>query len=199
MRDTTRCSKRFQEGVQEFMRMAVKCVDVRGMILCPCKDCANRCYRPINLVKGHLFIYGFNPTYTQWIFHGEDQFTVNTYSNVHTDASETIEEIDAVEELYSDVCIGTFLDANKGESSASQGPTTGDNEDINSFYRSLEDGLRELYPGCKKFTKIAFILKMLHIKAICNISNKAFDMMIDLIKKALPDGETLPISYKEAM
>jgi hypothetical protein len=44
MWDTTRYSKRFQEGVQEFMRMVVKCVDVRGMILCPCKDCANQCY-----------------------------------------------------------------------------------------------------------------------------------------------------------
>jgi len=196
MRDTTRCSKRFQEGVQEFMRMTIKCVDVRGMILCPCKDCANQCYCPINLVKGHLLMYGFNPTYTQWIFHGEDQFRVNTCTNVHTDASETIEEVDAVEELYGDVCMGTFLDANKGESSISQGPTIGANEDINSFDRSLEDGLRELYPVCKKFTKIAFILKMLHIKAICNISNKAFDMMIDLIKKALPDGETLPTSYK---
>jgi hypothetical protein len=65
MRDTTRCSKQFQEGVQEFMRMTVKCVNVHGMILCPCKDCANRCYCPINLVKGHLHMYGFNPTYTQ--------------------------------------------------------------------------------------------------------------------------------------
>jgi hypothetical protein len=35
IRDTTRYSKQFQEGVQEFMRMAVKCFDVRGMILCP--------------------------------------------------------------------------------------------------------------------------------------------------------------------
>jgi hypothetical protein len=39
---------------------------------------------------------------------------------------------------------------------------------------------------------------MLHIKAICNMTNKAFDMMIDLIKGALPDGETLPQSYREA-
>jgi hypothetical protein len=95
--------------------------------------------------------------------------------------------------------MGTFLDANIGEFSTSQGPTTDANEDINSFYRRLEDGLRELYPGCKKFTKIAFILKMLHIKAICNISNKAFDMMIDLIKKALPVGEALPTLCKKAM
>lgn len=188
MQDTTCCSTQFQEGVQEFIRMAVKCVDVRGMILCPCKDCANRCYRTINMVKGHLFMYGFNPTYTQWIFHGkEDQFKVNTYANVNIDTNEMIEEVDAVEELYGDVCMGTFIDANIGESFTSQGPTTSAHEGINSFYQLLEDGLRELYPGYKKFTKIDFVLKTLHIKAICNISNKALDMMIDLIKKALPD------------
>jgi hypothetical protein len=94
---------------------------------------------------------------------------------------------------------GTFLDANIGESSTSQGPTTGAHEEINSFYRLLEDGLSDLYPSYKKFTKIAFVLKMLHIKTICNISNKTFDMMIGLIEKALPDGETLPCSYREAM
>jgi hypothetical protein len=30
------------------------------------------------------------------------------------------------------------------------------------------------------------------------MSNKAFDMVIDLIKRILPDEETLPISYYEA-
>lgn len=36
---------------------------------------------------------------------------------MHTVASETIEEVDVVEELYDNVCMGTFLDANIGESS----------------------------------------------------------------------------------
>jgi hypothetical protein len=31
------------------------------------------------------------------------------------------------------------------------------------------------------------------------MSNKTFDMMIDLIKTALPNGETLPRSYREAI
>jgi hypothetical protein len=56
----------------------------------------------------------------------------------------------------------------------------------------------ELYPGCNKFTKVAFILKMLNIKTICNLNNKAFDMIIKLIKEALPNRETLPRSYQEA-
>ena len=58
--------------------------------------------------------------------------------------------------------------------------------------------MSELYPGYKKFTKVAFILKMLHIKTSCTMSNKAFDMIIKFIKEALPDGETLPRSYREA-
>jgi hypothetical protein len=53
----------------------------------------------------------------------------------------------------------------------------------------------ELYLGCNKFTKVAFILKMFNIKTICNMSNMAFDMIIKLINEALPDGETLPHSY----
>jgi hypothetical protein len=38
---------------------------------------------------------------------------------------------------------------------------------------------------------------MLHIKMLCNMSNKASDMMIDLIRKTLPDRETLPRSNYE--
>jgi hypothetical protein len=37
-----------------------------------------------------------------------------------------------------------------------------------------------------KFTKVAFILKMLNKKTICNMSNKG-----------LLDGETLPCLYRE--
>jgi hypothetical protein len=41
-------------------------------------------------------------------------------------------------------------------------------------------------------------VNLLLINTLCNMSNKAFDMVIDLIKRALPDGETLPRLYYEA-
>jgi hypothetical protein len=93
--------------------------------------------------------------------------------------------------------MGTFFEANIGESSTTRGSTTDNHEYKTSFSRLWEDGMGELYPGCNKFTKVAFILKMLNIKMICNISNKAFDMIIKLIKDVLPDRETLPHSYRE--
>jgi hypothetical protein len=144
-----------------------------------------------------LYVHGIDTKYTQSIFHGEeDPCKVNVTGNSQSvGVNETIDEI---EELLDDVRIGTFYDANIGESSAAQGSTTDDQLPRTSFDRLCVDGLREIYPGCKKILKISFILKMLHIKTICNMTNKAFDMMIDLIKGALPDGETLPQSYREA-
>ena len=47
---------------------------------------------------------------------------------MHTHTSERMEEVDAVEELFDDVCMGTFLDDNIRESSTSWGPTTNDHE-----------------------------------------------------------------------
>jgi len=200
MQEPTRCSDKYQKGVEEFLRMTDKCVGVGDETRCPCRACGNQLFQHIDLVKHHFYIHGIDLTYTRWIFHGEeDPCRVNVTGNFHSvGMNATIDEIDEVEELLGDVRMGTFLDANIGESSAAQGSMTDDHEQRTSFDRLCVDGLRELYPGCKKISKISFILKMLHIKAICNMSNKAFDMMIDLIKGALPDGETLPRSYREA-
>jgi hypothetical protein len=41
MRESNRCSERFQAGVEEFMGFAVKSVDAHDMTKCPCRDCAN--------------------------------------------------------------------------------------------------------------------------------------------------------------
>jgi hypothetical protein len=131
-------------------------------------------------------------TYTLWIFQGEeDPCSVNVTGNLQSvGMNAPIDEIDEVEELFGDVCMGTFLDANIGESSAARGSTTDHHEQRTSFDRLCVDGLRELYLGCEKISKISFILKILNIKAICSMTNKTFDMMIDLIKGALPDGNT---------
>ena len=200
MRESTWCLKRFQKSVEEFMGMAVKLVDECDMTKCPCCDCANQYYCHISEVKGYLYMKGFTSTYTQWIFHDEeDHFKVNTSTKMNTYTREMMEEVDGVEELSNNLCIGTFLDADIGESSTSQGLTTDDNEQTSFFDRLWKNGLRDLYPGCKTITQIAFVLKVLHIKAFCDMSNKAFDMMIDLIKTTLPDRETLSRLYREAI
>jgi hypothetical protein len=90
-----------------------------------------------------------------------------------------MEEVDAIKKLFDDICIETFLDANIGKSSTSQDPTTNDHKQTISFYQLWDDDLRKLYPSCEKFIQIIFVLKMIHIKAFCNMDNKVFDMMIN--------------------
>ena len=115
----------------------------------------------------------------------------------HNDDNASVEDIDEVEEMLHDIYMGTFPDANIGESSTTVDSTNNDHYK-RPFNQLWEDAQRELYPGCKNFSKLSFIVKLLHIKTICNWSDKSFDMVIDLIKKALPDGESLLRSYYEA-
>jgi hypothetical protein len=147
-------------------------------------------------VEDDLFLKGIDLNYTQWIFHGEDPFLQNVHTE-HNDDNANVEDIDKVEEMLDDIYMGTFPDANIGESSTTSDPTNNDHYK-RPFNQLWEDAQRELYPGCKNFSKLAFIVKLLHIKTICNWSDKLFDMVIDLIKKALLDGESLSRSYYEA-
>ena len=34
------------------------------------------------------------------------------------------------------------------------------------FYSFLKDAEKELYPGCTKFTKLAFVIRLIHIKCL---------------------------------
>ena len=71
------------------------------------------------------------------------------------------------------------------------------NENAKRFYRLLHDGETKLYPGCEKFLKLSFIVKLLHIKILGGWSNKSFTILFELLKETLSSGETLPKSYYE--
>ncbi|KAH9697062.1 hypothetical protein KPL71_023450 [Citrus sinensis] len=72
------------------------------------------------------------------------------------------------------------------------------NHDAQTFYKLLEDAEQELYPACKRFTKFSFIVRLFHIKCLNGLSDKAVTMLLELIKEALPEGETLPKSFYHA-
>ena len=72
------------------------------------------------------------------------------------------------------------------------------NVEVENFYKLVKDAEKEIYPNCKSFTKLKFIIQLYHTKCLCGMSNKAFTMILELIKKALPEGETLPNSFYES-
>ena len=72
------------------------------------------------------------------------------------------------------------------------------NENVNKFYNLLRDAEHELYPRCKKFTKLFFIIRLFHMKCLNGWSSKSFTMLLELLNEAFHEGETLPSNYYEA-
>ena len=98
MHETDRTSKRYSEGVKQFINMAHGHADRVGRIKCPCRECINRYYQHIDTVKTHLIVNRFDLNYTKWIFHvEEDQFFKHVQAE-HNDDNSQAEDIDDVGE-----------------------------------------------------------------------------------------------------
>ena len=64
-------SVKYSDGVRDFMSVARSYADSRGMIRCPCKRCKNVLFKHVDEMEDHLYIIGFDQSYTNWVFHEE--------------------------------------------------------------------------------------------------------------------------------
>ncbi|KAF7152774.1 hypothetical protein RHSIM_Rhsim01G0079500 [Rhododendron simsii] len=71
----------------------------------------------------------------------------------------------------------------------------GPDEKTKKFFSLLKEAERELYPGCSKFSTLSFIVRLLHIKTLSGWTDKSFTMLLELLKEAFPEGDTLPKSF----
>ena len=71
-------------------------------------------------------------------------------------------------------------------------------EEVRHFDKLEEDAKRELYPGCTDYSILKFVIEMLNIKIMTNLSNKGLDMMLELLTKVLPKGNLVPRSTYKA-
>ncbi|XP_035546617.1 uncharacterized protein LOC118348652 [Juglans regia] len=195
-------SNEYGQGVRQFMAMAQANAPSSDRIRCPCRRCRNRQFHPLSLVEDHLFIIGIDSTYTEWIFHGEDDpFHHATFSDDEPDhASADNDYIDDVDEMLEDIRVGSFVD-NSSRTDADADA----NDDIDSynpptnltFNELVADARQPLYPSCAKFSRLSFIVKLLHIKTIGGWTVKSFDMVIKLLQAAFLDA-LFPDSYNDA-
>ena len=204
----------YTKGVKDFIEYAHNYEDKGNGIKCPSNKCNNRYFKPINMVKAHLEENGIDKTYTRWVFHGEDFEEMSEDEDDDGDVG-VEQRCDGLQEMLADVCAGRYeMDINvenipPGEASSSHGASAADEDpqpsdgmsndlDPQLFDAMLNDLHLPLYPGCKKFSKLEFLVKLMHVKIINRWSNKSFDMNLELIKEALSTGEMLPKSYYEA-
>ncbi|XP_021301271.1 uncharacterized protein LOC110429536 [Sorghum bicolor] len=62
----------------------------------------------------------------------------------------------------------------------------------------IEEAKRDLYPGCTNFSRLTFVIKLLHVKSYYRITNSAFSVFLKILSEAFPEFNTIPKSYDEA-
>lgn len=91
------------------------------------------------------------------------------------DANDQVDDIDG---LLSE----RFRGVAQEEYRVNEGP----NEDAKKFYNLIEESKQELYPGCKTFSKLSFIIRLYLLKCLYGWSNTSFNALLELLREAMP-------------
>ncbi|XP_022149986.1 uncharacterized protein LOC111018268 [Momordica charantia] len=137
------------------------------------------------------------PYYRIWTFHGETRELHSKRIRVNVD--QNIGQEQGISEMLNDLTNKRYTKSNE-EGQSVRGESSDHNRQAqNTKFQSMLNELdQELYPGCMKFSVITFMVKLLHIKVlkVLNLwSNKSFDMLLQLLKEALPNDCKIPESY----
>ncbi|XP_020258902.1 uncharacterized protein LOC109835335 [Asparagus officinalis] len=203
-----RLSLRYRTGVDAFNKFAKVNAGWRSTIRCPCNKCMNLDWHEFGIVQDHLVRYGIMVSYKIWFEFGIVQDHLVRYGimvsykiwlhngelpdNQHGDSGDDRDEReddnrDEYPELLEDHCRGTYMDNDDIEM----------DHDVRNFEKLLEASQREMYPGCKNFTLLAFAVKMLYVKVENKWSNKSFDMVLQIFRDLLLEGHLVQGSIYE--
>ncbi|WVZ74606.1 hypothetical protein U9M48_022768, partial [Paspalum notatum var. saurae] len=161
--DMPRQTNEYTKGVDNFLEFAFSNSARGNKTLCPCKACQNCFGESLN--------------------HGEPIYSSfgNSQQPDRVQVQETNEE-DDVSNLFRDLAGG--LDDNFDL----QGSEEQEDEDMESFYKLVKDASQELYLGCRNFSKLCLIIRLLHIKFLGG----------GVIKNVLPEGSSLRKNFNAA-
>ncbi|KAM1262740.1 hypothetical protein PS2_027611 [Malus domestica] len=172
----SRPSTEYREGAQKFVQVAKEYGGNRDKIICPCIICQNQCFQLPAIVYEHLVINGIDPSYTTWVFHGEQEpiLQQHDYANV----TETYQ-------MYRDVLA-------EDDGTGKENLLIGDE----NFKQKVEEAEAPLYEGCTKYTKLSATVVLYKIKASNGATDKLFDELLQALKDMFPEDfeqlETCP-------
>ncbi|KAJ8771877.1 hypothetical protein K2173_027054 [Erythroxylum novogranatense] len=153
--------------------------------------------------------FGMDQSYTRWVLQGEKpeyrfMSRVERLDSANIDIDgmgndinegDGDEEDDGMQDLLHDM--GTFVNDCPIDEDGRTRPKGVEDFIGQGFHELLSKATEELYPGCTNFSKLSFLIKLLHLKVYKKWSNNSFDMLLGLLKDVLPNCETFPKSYYE--
>lgn len=190
-----RVSKEYLDGVENFLNYAFR---ERETISCPCSQCV--LYYQINRATAydHLVVNGVMPSHDTLFCHGEslnesNSTHVNNYRQLTIrgdDMRGMIHDVSGgfTQSMDSDISERGEMEPNSEENNTN--PSINQSHlEVNKFEQLLKDSNEELYPGCKKFNKLSFLLHLYNMKWSFKWTNESFNALLGLLKDALPEGE----------
>ena len=208
MYNADRRSKVFIDGLHYFLEVAKANKPENGFVCCPCFQCNNKkeySKDSWGTIHSHLFKYGFMPNYLVWTKHGE--------LGVVMEDGEEEEEDDTIPDwVAGQAFAGTTMGEADEDEFAENDPTDDLGQVIRDAYRDCEtekeaaklqrmidDHQKLLYPGCQQgHKKLGTTLEFVQWKAKNGVSDKAFQGMLNIVKKILPENNELPSTTYEA-
>lgn len=155
-------------------------------VLCPCRNCLNLELQSQSVVEEHVQCAGMSNTYTRWIFHGES--LSDDEGGEMEDVAYTSDDDDFNEDNRDDVSYMVDDLARSGRRGEGQ---------PNLYCKLIEEAKKELYEGCSEFTRLSFIIKLLHVKSYNRVTNRGFSMFLEVFSAAFPHAD-IPKSYEAA-
>jgi len=190
-----RKSTRYLNGLKFFLNFAFENATQGDQILCPCKKCNICTWGNQKDVYKHLLCDEFDRKYTRWVFHREGGTSKKIYDDDREKRSMSKGLDGLLEETF---MMPTDLGENEFNDIIDE-----DNEELDAettrFAKLMRNGHQEVYPGCKNFSKLSIIVRLLHIKNLHGWSNVSFDMLLKLLKELLPENSCFPSSYQDSL
>uniref|UniRef100_A0A453JP08 Transposase-associated domain-containing protein n=1 Tax=Aegilops tauschii subsp. strangulata TaxID=200361 RepID=A0A453JP08_AEGTS len=198
--DRERDSVEWQTGMNDFLNLAFDGAHPDSTVPCPCRRCLNIVQKKKRDVHSDLLLNGMDPTYTHWIYHGEqsDEGSMSEDS----DNEDDVDDGSGVCDMLNTLIRGTNMQSNEnigeGVGDIHVDDSSGDerNQEPNAtakvFFELLKEAKKELYPGCKDFMKLSFIVKLYQIKCVSGMTNRACDLLLQMFTQVLPKGHYIP-------
>ncbi|KAB2607136.1 hypothetical protein D8674_038803 [Pyrus ussuriensis x Pyrus communis] len=129
-----------------------------------------------------------------WRHHGEQNIGEQ---NVGIGEEETGDEVIGMHDFLNDVFVQPLTEEGVGPSTE---PPIGEGrpEEVQTFFKLLEEADQDLWPGCKEFKKLEAVVRLYQIKCLAGMPDEIFTTLLELIKRMLPEGDCLPESCYKA-
>ncbi|KAK3027806.1 hypothetical protein RJ639_041974 [Escallonia herrerae] len=140
------------------------------------------------LIASLTFKINFKLThgYTKWVAHGEVKSSAAPLSRAHV-------ALDVINDMQGLLHDRFYMSSDEVREGATDVAMEGHNAEADKFYKLLQDSQEMLYKDCKNFSRLSFLVRLLHIKSLGKMNNKAFTYLLELQNEAFPDGRVLEL------